>query len=89
MKTGVRSWHNLIKFINYYFSIGGLLRTLLVPWRQERYVSDQPGIWGWGEQAVFYLFAVFLGFVIRTVTIIVGLITLLFALLLFPIFLII
>ncbi len=88
MKTGIKSWHAIVKFIKYYFSIGGLARTLLVPWRQERYESDERGIWRYIEQATFYLFAVIFGFVIRLLTIIAGLIALLVMVILFPVFMI-
>ncbi|MCA9352980.1 ATP-dependent Clp protease ATP-binding subunit [Patescibacteria group bacterium] len=86
MKTGLQSWRVLVKFILYYFSIGGLLRTLLVPWRQERYSSTERGIWKWVEQATFYLFAVIFGFLVRSGTILLGLLTLLLACILLPIF---
>lgn len=86
MKTGIKSWHAIIKFILYYFSIGGLLRTFFVPWRQERYESDESGIWRWVEQATFYVFAVVFGMLLRTITIIIGIIVLLVMVLLFPLF---
>ena len=86
MKIGVQSWHQLIKFFLYFFSIGGLLRTFFVPWKQERYVSTEPGIWKWLEQAVFYVFAVVFGMMIRMGTILIGLIVLLLMLIVFPIF---
>ena len=86
MKTGVQSWHQLIKFILYYFSIGGLLRTLFVPWRQERYESDERGIWKWVEQGTFYVFAVVFGFCARIITIIGGCLILGIVFILFPLF---
>lgn len=89
MNKSIASWHALIKFIRYYFTIGGLLRTFFVPWRREAYESDQEGIWKWVEQATFFVFAVILGMVIRTVTILVGLFSLLIMFLLYPLFLII
>ena len=88
MKTGLLSWRVLVKFILYYFSIFGLIRTLFVPWRKERYESEEKGLWRYIEQGTFWIFAVVLGFVIRIVTIVVGLISLLIAVLLLPIFLI-
>ncbi len=86
MKTGIASWKALIRFVLYYFSIGGLLRTLFVPWRQERYVSDQPGIWKYIEQGTFYIFAVVVGLVARIGTIIFGLLVLITVIAMFPIF---
>lgn len=86
MKTGIQSWRALIKFTLYYFSIGGLLRTFFVPWRQEKYESDESGLWKWIEQATFYIFAVLFGMVLRIITIILGLIVLLAIVLFFPIF---
>lgn len=86
MKTGIQSWKSIIKFILYYFSIGGLLRTFFVPWRQERYESDESGIWKWIEQGTFYLFAMVFGMVLRTLTIVMGIIVLGIAFMLFPLF---
>lgn len=88
MKKGITSWKNLLRFVNYYFSIQGLLATLFVPWRQEQYSSDQSGIWKYLEQGVFYVFAVLFGLIIRGATIILGVLCLLVVILLFPLFLI-
>ena len=89
MKQGIQSWHTLVRFVRYYFNIGGLLRTFFVPWRRERYESDQEGVWKWVEQGVFYLFAVVLGMIVRTLAILAGLITLLVLLILYPLFLLV
>jgi len=86
MKTGLKSWRVLVRFVLYYFSIGGLVRTFFVPWRQERYRSSEPGIWKWVEQAVFYIFAMVFGMVIRTGTIIMGILALLACVIVFPVF---
>ncbi|MCI5051083.1 MAG: AAA family ATPase [Candidatus Pacebacteria bacterium] len=85
MKSGIQSWKALIKFILYYFSIGGLMRTFFVPWHREQY-NAEPGIWGYLEKFVFFLFATIFGMVIRTITIVIGLVVLLLVTLLFPIF---
>lgn len=86
MKTGIQSWYALIKYVLYYFSLGGLLRTLFVPWRQERYTSEEKGLWRYIEQVVFYVFAVVVGIIVRTITIVIGLLVLLFVIILFPFF---
>ena len=88
MKTGIQSWKNLIKFIIYYFSIGGLLRTFFVPWRREKYTAE-PGFWGSMEKFIFAIFAVIFGMIIRTLTIVIGLIALIIVIVLYPFFLII
>lgn len=85
MKSGIKSWKNIIKFISYYFSIGGLLRTFFVPWHREKY-NAEPGFWGYLEKFVFAVFATVFGMVIRTITIIVGLAIFLIIVLLFPLF---
>lgn len=89
MKQGIQSWHALVRFVRYYFSIRGLLRTFFVPWRRERYESDQEGIWKWIEQGTFYVFAVVFGMVLRTFAILAGSIILLLLVILYPLFLII
>lgn len=88
MKSGIKSWHAIVRFIKYFFTIGGLLRTFFVPWRQERFESDEKGLWKYIEQGTFYVFAVVLGMIFRTLSIIAGLISLLVMLILFPLFII-
>ena len=87
MKTGIQSWKNINKFVKYYFSIDGLLRTLFVPWRRDKYSADS-GLWGFFEGLGFNILTRVIGFIIRTMTIILGIIFLLLLLLLFPLFLI-
>lgn len=89
MKQGIQSWRVLVRFILYYFSIQGLLRTFFVPWRREKYESDQEGVWKWVEQGVFYLFAVIFGMIVRTCVIVVGIVALILVFLLYPLFLVI
>lgn len=85
MKPGIQSWSALIKFILYYFSIGGLLKTFFVPWHREKY-NAEPGFWGYLEKFVFAVFATVFGMVIRTITIAIGLVFLLLAIIIFPLF---
>lgn len=85
MKTGLQSWKNLVHFVQYFFSIGGLLRTLFVPWHRDEYKTET-GIWGIVEKIAFQLVTRVIGFVIRVVTIILGIASLLLCLLVFPIF---
>lgn len=87
MKKGIQSWKNINKFVKYYFSMSGLLRTLFVPWHRDKYKADT-GIWGFFEGLGFSLLTRVIGFVIRIVTIVVGIISLVILLLLFPLFLI-
>lgn len=87
MKTGITSWRAIIKFTLYFFSIGGLLRTFFVPWHRERYEAD-PGLWGWIEKITFFIFVTILGVVIRTITIVIGIVCLVLLYVLFPVFLI-
>ncbi len=87
MKKGIQSWKNLLRFVKYYFSIGGLLRTLFVPWHRDQY-KREPGVWGFFEKLGFDIFSRVIGFLIRTLTIIAGLVSIIILILLFPIFLI-
>lgn len=87
MKTGIQSWRALIKFILYYFSIGGLIRTFFVPWHREKY-NAEPGFWGYLEKFVFAIFAILFGMVVRTITIVIGIIFLIIIFILFPLFVI-
>ena len=88
MKKGIQSWKNLIRFVKYFFSMGGLLRTLFVPWHRDKYQAE-PGVWGFIEKIGFSIVTRAIGFVIRTLTILLGLISLLILFLLYPLFLII
>lgn len=88
MKKGITSWRALIRFIFYYFSFFGLLRTLFVPWRREKYISTDYGGWKVLEQTTFFIFAVVFGFVTRLITLCIGIIVLILALVLFPLFVI-
>ncbi len=85
MKTGIKSWVNLIKFGNYFFSIGGLLRTLFVPWHRDKYKTE-PGVWGFFEKIGFSIITRIIGLVIRTITISVGIIFVIAIIIIFPIF---
>jgi ATP-dependent Clp protease ATP-binding subunit ClpC len=88
MRKGIKSWKNLIRFVKYYFSIGGLLKTLFVPWHRDWY-KREPGLWGFFEKLGFDIFTRVIGFIIRITTVFFGIISLIVVLILFPIFLII
>ncbi len=85
MKIGIQSWRNLIRFVKYYFSIVGLLKTLFVPWHRDEY-KREPGIWGFFEKMMFSIVTRIIGFFIRIVTVFIGLIFIIFTILLFPLF---
>lgn len=87
MKSKIQSWKNLVRFVQYYFSISGLLRTLFVPWHRDEYKTE-PGLWGFFEKLSFQIITRIIGFVIRLVTILIALFSLLLCLILFPLFLI-
>lgn len=85
MKTGVQSWKNIIRFVLYYFSIGGLLKTLLVPWHRDTY-KKEPGAWSFFERLSFGIVSRAIGLVARTITILVGIVILITVIALFPFF---
>ncbi|MGB0925168.1 MAG: AAA family ATPase [Minisyncoccia bacterium] len=87
MKTGLQSWQNLVRFVRYFFSIGGLLRTLFVPWHRDEYTPER-GIWGIIEKIAFEFGTRIIGFIIRIVTIVFGVIALLLCIAVLPIFVI-
>ncbi len=82
---GVQSWLAFVRFVKYYFSIDKLLRTLFIPWHRDRYEQGE-GFMGFIESLVFAIFTRILGFFIRSLTIILGLIAIGIAVLLFPVF---
>ncbi len=87
MKKGIQTWKNVLRFVLYYFSINRLIRTLFYPWHRDRYRSTERGVWGIIENLVFWLFTRILGFLIRSLTILAGIIVFAFVVLSFPLFL--
>ncbi len=85
MKTGTASWKALWNYTAYFFSIPGLLRTLLVPWHRDRHVREK-GVWGFFEHLAFLFITRLIGFVIRLVTIFIALLCFVLLLLIYPIF---
>jgi ATP-dependent Clp protease ATP-binding subunit ClpA len=86
MKSGIQSWKNLLRFTLYFFSIGGLLKTLLVPWYRDTYKREK-GIWAFFEYLGFAIFSRVIGLIIRTITILIGTAAIVIVLALFPVFL--
>ena len=87
MKKRFRSWQELRDFVVYYFSISRLLRSLFVPWHRDQFKSEDGGIWGIIENLSFALFTRALGFFIRLITILVGIIAIFIVYLSLPIIL--
>ncbi len=73
-KEQFRSWQHLRDFVVYYFSIPRLLHSLFIPWHRDTYKSEEGGVWGLMENIGFALFTRALGFLIRSITILAGLI---------------
>ncbi len=87
LRERIESWKDLIRFITYYFSIQRLMRTLFVPWRRDDYRTKERGFWALLEGFAFEFFSRVFGALVRGGTILVGMVSLLFALLSFPLFL--
>ena len=77
VKGLIRAWKNFIIFVREYYSIPLLLRTLIVPWKRD--VTRRPRGLNIGklfEVLMFNLISRGLGFLIRSITIIIGIICL-------------
>jgi hypothetical protein len=77
VKNLVRAWKNFIIFVREYYSIPLLLRTLIVPWRRD--VTRRPrglDIKKLFEALAFNLISRGIGFIIRSITVVIGLICL-------------
>jgi len=89
MHKGVNSWKNLLKFVIYFFSIPQLLGSLFAPWQGDSFSSSSSSA---GERFVqnfvFQLLTRVFGFLIRIMVVVLGIITIVFVLVLFPLFII-
>jgi len=85
MHPGIQSWKNLVTYAFNAFSTPLLLRTWFAPWKMDREMSKDYTIL---ERATFHIMIRVIGFVARTVLIIIGLLCTLFAITTFPIFLV-
>ena len=83
MHPGIRSWKNLVVYAYNAFSIPLLTKTLFAPWKMDKDIGGHPSIL---ERVVFFIFSRILGFVARTILIIIGLIFTFCVILTFPIF---
>jgi ATP-dependent Clp protease ATP-binding subunit ClpA len=81
---GFRSWWNVVRFIAYFFSLGILVRTLFSGWRR-----DSSGKREWWEAIILNTTIILIGFIIRIVVIVVGLIVLLATIPLLPVLLVV
>ncbi len=71
-------WRNLLWFVVHYFSLPQLMRTWVAPWR--RITEPRGNTWNLEDLAGYVLIGLLsrvIGFVIRTIVITLGLITLL------------
>lgn len=70
-------WSNILWFVVLFFSIPQLMRSWFSPWK--RIVEDRGNTWSFEDLAGFIIigfFSRFIGFVIRTIIITIGLIAL-------------
>ena len=77
VKGLVRAWKNFIIFVREYYSIPLLLKTLVVPWRRD--ITRRPrglDIKKLLEALVFNLISRGIGFLIRSITVVIGLVCL-------------
>jgi len=67
-------WSNIIFFIWHYFTIYGLLKTLFWPYKRYRQYISKPFSFGqFFETIVFNTFSRIIGFILRVLTIAIGL----------------
>ncbi len=83
MHKGIQSWKNLVIWAFNFFSIPVLLKTLFAPWQMDK--SGSAG-GDWWENALFAIFIRVLGFLARSVFIILGLALTFLVILTYPIF---
>lgn len=83
MHSGIQSWKNLVIYAFNAFSIPLLSRTLFLPWKMDRATGSHFTIF---EKIVFYFLSRAIGFVARSILIILGLAFTILAILTFPIF---
>ena len=84
MHPGIQSWKNLVRYAFNAFSIPLLAKTLFLPWKMDRATGNHFTIF---EKIVFYFLSRAIGFVARSILIIIGLIFTILVILTFPIFL--
>ena len=73
-------WNKVIGFYYYYFSIPLLTKTLFAPWKRQLITSDRPGfhLEEIFSKLTFNIFSRIIGATIRTVTILSGLVLIIF-----------
>ena len=73
VKGLIRAWRNFIIFIREYYSIPLLLRTIFAPWKRD--ITRRPrglDIKRFAEVFAFNVISRILGFLVRSVTIVIG-----------------
>jgi|SRR6056297_220947 len=85
-RRGIAAWKALLAFVWRFFSIGPLLKTLLSPFHRDTVPVTSASTLSLGERLVWNIFSRLIGFVIRIVIIVLGVLALLFVVVLLPLF---
>jgi len=85
--VGIAAWKAMVGFTWRYFSVSGLLKTILTPFRRDTITKRESG-YSVFERFVWNIFVRLFGAIIRIPLILIGIISTLFVVFLFPLFVI-